>query len=64
MKTKLEKFLTFFSVATFLIGTIGYLKAGEEISDSMYACFALFFTNPVYDDYNILIEIAAGVQVW
>lgn len=41
-----------------MIGAVGYGVAGERISDALYASFALYFINPVSDNYNILIDIA------
>lgn len=41
-----------------IIGTIGYILSGEMFSDALYAAFALYFTNPVSDAYNIYIEIS------
>lgn len=41
-----------------IIGTIGYILAGEMCSNALYAAFALYFTNPVSDAYNLYIEIA------
>ena len=41
-----------------IVGTIGYVISGERFSNALYAAFALYFTNPVSDAYNIYIEIA------
>ena len=41
-----------------VIGTIGYVKSGERLSNGLYAAFALYFTNPVSDAYNMCIETA------
>lgn len=41
-----------------LMGTIGYLCSGEMVTNSLYASFALYFTNPVSDAYNGWIEFA------
>ena len=41
-----------------IIGTIGYILAGEMFSNALYAAFALYFTNPVSDAYNVFVEIA------
>lgn len=41
-----------------IIGTIGYILSGEMFSNALYASFALYFTNPVSDAYNIYIEIS------
>lgn len=41
-----------------VIGTIGYIISGEMISNALYAAFALYFTNPISEAYNVYIEIA------
>ena len=41
-----------------VIGTIGYVKSGERLSNGLYAAFALYFTNPVSDAYNMYVETA------
>ena len=41
-----------------VIGTIGYSISGEMFSNSLYAAFALYFTNPISDAYNLYIEIS------
>lgn len=41
-----------------IIGTIGYILAGEMYSNALYAAFALYFTNPISDTYNVFVEIA------
>ena len=45
-------------VIPFIMGAIGYVLAGEKFMNSLYASMALYFVNPVSDEYNILIEIA------
>lgn len=45
-------------VLPFAIGTIGYMMAGEKLSDSLYYSFSLYFINLNSDAYNIAIEIA------
>lgn len=42
----------------FVIGTIGYISAGEMLTDSFYASFALYFTSHISEGYNLWIEIA------
>lgn len=54
----LKKLVPFLALLPFVIGTVGYSAAGERLSDALYASFALYFINPVSDDYNLLIEIA------
>ena len=41
-----------------VIGTVGYVKSGERLTNGLYAAFALYFTNPVSDVYNMCIETA------
>ena len=41
-----------------MLGTIGYIFSGERITNAIYAAFALYFTNPISDAYNVYIEIA------
>ena len=45
-------------IVPLIIGTVGYTFAGAMISDALYSSFALYFTNPISDAYNIYIEIA------
>lgn len=42
----------------FVMGSAGYIISGNGVTDSFYASFALYFTNPVSDSYNIWIEMA------
>lgn len=53
-----DDILAALAIFPLVIGTIGYLMAGDGITDSLYESFALYFTNPVSDAYNIFIEIA------
>lgn len=41
-----------------IIGTIGYLIAGEMLSNAMYAAFSLYSGSASSDAYNVYIEIA------
>ena len=45
-------------IVPLIIGTVGYTFDGAMISDALYSSFALYFTNPISDAYNIYIEIA------
>lgn len=40
------------------IGALGYMLAGEMFSNALYAAFALYFTNPISDAYNVFVEAA------
>lgn len=54
----LKKLVPFLALLPFVIGAIGYIIAGECLSDAFYASFALYFINPVSDNYNLLIDVA------
>lgn len=58
MKKILKKIIPILGVVPFIVGSVGYIAAGEGVTDSMYASFALYFVNPVSDEHNILIEFA------
>lgn len=58
MKKVLSKLLPVVALFPLIIGTIGYAIAGEMFTNSLYASFALYFTNPISDEYNIYVEIA------
>lgn len=58
MKERIKKVIPMLCVFPFIIGTMGYVISGETIMNSLYASFALYFVNPVSDNYNIAIEIA------
>lgn len=58
MKNVFKKITPALFFVPFVTGGIGYIIAGNGITDSFYASFALYFTNPVSDSYNICIEIA------
>lgn len=58
MKKLLEKIFPLLFLIPLVIGTIGYLQSGEMITNALYASFALYFTNPVSDAYNGLVEFA------
>ena len=45
-------------ILPFIVGGIGYILAGESISDSFYAAASLYGMNLVFDATNIWIEIA------
>ncbi len=46
------------AVLPLVIGTIGYVISGEMLTNGLYAAFALYFTNPVSDAYNLCVETA------
>lgn len=54
----IKKLLPVLVLIPLVIGTTGYIISGEMVSDALYAAFALYFTNPVSDAYNLYIEIA------
>ena len=58
LKKVLKKILPVLILLPLAIGTTGYLIAGEMLADSLYASFALYFVNPVSDEYNLYVEIA------
>lgn len=58
LKKLLKKILPVLALLPLVIGTIGYIVSGEMFSNSLYASFALYFTNPISDEYNICVEIA------
>lgn len=58
MKNKLKRAVPLISIIPLILGTSGYIIEGERITDSLYASFALYFTSPVSDAYNLLIELA------
>ena len=58
MGKMIKKLLPVLALLPLAIGTIGYIISDEMFSDALYAAFALYFTNPVSDAYNISIEIA------
>ena len=43
---------------TFVIGSVSYYIAGEDLSTSLYAAFTLYFVSPTSSAYNAGIEIA------
>jgi len=45
-------------ILPFILGVIGFLLEGEKLLDSAYFSFALYAVNPLYEEKNILIEIA------
>lgn len=58
MKEFIKKCMVLLVIVPLIIGTLGYTFAGAMISDALYSSFALYFTNPISDAYNIYIEIA------
>lgn len=58
MKDIFKKMIPLLFFVPFVTGSIGYIRSGDGITDSLYASFALYFTNPVSDSYNLCIEIA------
>lgn len=58
MKEFIKKCMVLLVIVPLIIGTVGYTFAGAMISDALYSSFALYFTNPISDAYNIYIEIA------
>lgn len=58
IKQFLRRLLPVVVLFPLVIGTIGYVISGEVFSNSLYASFALYFTNPIFDEYNIYVEIA------
>ena len=53
-----KKVLTVLALVPLVLGTIGYILSGEMTTNAIYAAFALYFTNPISDAYNVYIEIA------
>lgn len=58
MKELLKKFFSLLFAVPFVIGTIGYLLAGERITDAFYGSIALYLVSPISDAYNGWIEVA------
>ena len=58
MKEIIKKHIFILAIIPLLIGTIGYMRVGIMFSNALYSSFALYFTNPISDAYNIYIEIA------
>lgn len=54
----MKKLLTILALLPLVIGTIGYILSGEMFTDALYGAFALYFTSPISDAYNLAIEIA------
>lgn len=53
-----KKYLPVLTVVPLVLGAIGYIISGEMCTNALYAAFALYFTNPISDAYNMFIEIA------
>lgn len=58
MGKMVKKLLPVLAILPLVIGTIGYMVSGEMFSNALYAAFALYFTNPISDAYNIPVEVA------
>ena len=58
MKKYLSKLIPILCLIPLIMGTIGYTLAEGFTTDAFYASFALYFTNPVSDEYNGFIEFA------
>lgn len=58
MNSTIKKLIPILCVIPLIAGAVGYAVSGEMITDSLYAGFALYFTNPVSDAYNGYIEFA------
>lgn len=58
MRKRLKKWVPVLSVVPLLLGTSGYLCAGERLLDALYFSFSLYFVNLVSDSSNILVELA------
>ncbi len=58
MGEKLKKLLPVIVLVPLAAGSIGYRISGEQVTNSLYAGFALYFTNPVSEAYNCWIEFA------
>lgn len=57
MKNK-QRWKYLFILMTFVIGSVSYYVAGEDLSTSLYAAFTLYFVSPTSGAYNAGIEIA------
>lgn len=58
MKSIKKIILPLVFILPFILGMIGFLLEGEKLLDSAYYSFALYAVNPLYEEKNILIEIA------
>ena len=54
----IKKMLPVLAILPMAIGALGYMLAGEMFSNALYAAFALYFTNPISDAYNVFVEAA------
>lgn len=61
MGEKLKKLLPVIVLVPLAAGSIGYRISGEQVTNSLYAGFALYFTNPVSEAYNCWIEFALSL---
>lgn len=58
MRVLLKRIALILFLIPFILGAVGYLISGEMLTNSLYASFALYFTNPISDAYNSYIEVA------
>ncbi|MCH5248968.1 MAG: hypothetical protein J1E98_03515 [Lachnospiraceae bacterium] len=55
---QLKWFIPMLAIIPFIIGTIGYVRAEESLSDSLYYSLSLYFVNLNSESSNIMIDIA------
>lgn len=58
MKKRSDRWKIVLFVLPFVIGAIGYLTAGETVTDSLYAAISLYGMSQISDSFNAWIEIA------
>lgn len=58
MRKQLKKWVPVLSIVPLLLGTSGYLCAGERLLDALYFSFSLYFVNLASDSSNILVELS------
>lgn len=53
-----KKFIPLLGVIPFILGFLGYYKAGVPITNALYGAFTLYFSSPSAEGYNGFIEAA------
>ncbi|WP_295213328.1 hypothetical protein [Ruminococcus sp.] len=58
MKKVIKKILPIICLLPLVIGFIGYIAAGENVSDSLYGSITLYSMSMTFDSHNGYIELA------
>lgn len=53
-----KKFIPVLGAVPFILGFLGYYKAGVPITNALYGAFTLYFSSPSAEGYNGFIEVA------